>query len=84
MSIDRDKLWGIVAREREAFEKAAPEGYGAIVEVTLAGRNGPMVIHRAETLRNPDLPWTLFSVLTKEDNTGAPQAGDSRVVAHDD
>jgi hypothetical protein len=82
MSIDRQKLWSTVVRNYETFEKAAPEGYGAIVEVTLAGRAGPMVVHRAETFSNPDLPWTLLSVLSKEG--GVPLEADSRVLVHDD
>jgi hypothetical protein len=83
MSIDRQKLWSTVVRNYEAFRKAAPDGYGAIVEVTLAGRAGPMVVHRVETFGDPELPWSLFSVLSKEDSA-EPRAEDARVLVHDD
>jgi hypothetical protein len=83
MSIDRQKLWSIVAKTRETFHQSAPEGYGAIVEVTLAGRPGAVVVHRAETTTNPELPWTVFSIFSARDST-TPQENDSRIVVHDD
>jgi hypothetical protein len=83
MSVDRRKLWSIVAQTRETFHQSAPEGYGAIVEVTLAGRSGPLVVHRAETPTNPDLPWTVFSIFSAKDSS-TPQENDSRIVVHDD
>jgi hypothetical protein len=83
MSVDRQKLWGIVSRQREAFQAAAAEGYAAIVELTVAGRPGPLVVHRAEMPRNPDLPWTVFSVFSKEGGE-PPQPEDSRLLVHDD
>jgi hypothetical protein len=83
VSIDRQKLWSIVAQTRETFHKSAPEGYGAIVEVMLTGRSGPLVVHRAETPTNPDLPWTVFSIFSAKDSE-TPQENDSRIVVHDD
>jgi hypothetical protein len=83
MTIDRQKLWSIVAQTRETFHESAPEGYGAIVEVTLAGRSGPLVVHRAETPTNPDLPWTVFSIYSAKD-AAAPGENDSRILVHDD
>ena len=83
MTIDRQKLWSIVAQTHETFHKAAPEGYGVIVEVTLAGRSGPLVVHRAETPTNPDLPWTVFSIFSASDST-TPGESDSRILVHDD
>jgi hypothetical protein len=83
MGIDRQKLWSTVVSNYETFQKAAPEGFGAIVEVTLAGRAGPMVVHRAEAFSNLDLPWTLLSVLSKE-GSDVPLEADTRVLVHDD
>ena len=83
MSIDRQKLWSIVAKTRETFHQSAPEGYGAIVEVTLSGRSGALVVHRAETPTNPDLPWTVFSIFSERDSA-APKESDSRILVHDD
>src|SRR6266508_2012392 len=83
MSIDRQMLWTVVGRQRDTFQAAAAEGYAAVVELTIAGRPAPLVVHRAETLSNPDIPWTLFSVFSKEGGQ-PPQPEDSRLLVHDD
>jgi hypothetical protein len=40
-------------------------------------------VHRVETFGDPELPWSLFSVLSKEDSA-EPRAEDARVLVHDD
>ena len=54
--MDRHKLWRIVARNREDWQKAGPDDHEAVVEVTLVGRE-PFVVGRVETSRDPNDPW---------------------------
>ena len=63
-------IWRVVENNRAAADKAAPEGYQAIVEAHLVGVPAPVVVERVETRR--DQPWvTLHSYGPEEDRREA-------------
>jgi hypothetical protein len=73
-SIDRHKIWRIVANNREQLNNLAPDGYEAVVEVTIIGGE-TMTVGRVETSRESDFPWTmLYSKM--EHQAEKPQAND--------
>ena len=55
---DNHWIWRIVEDNRAAADKAAPEGYPAIVEAHLLGVPAPVVVERVETRR--DQPWVML------------------------
>ena len=60
MVIEQDNhwIWRIVENNRAAADKAAPDGYQAIVEAHLVGVPAPVVVERVETRR--DQPWVML------------------------
>jgi len=67
---DSHWIWRIVEHKRAAAEKAAPEGFQAIVEAHLAGVPAPVIVERVETRR--DQPWVmLHSYVAEEDQATA-------------
>jgi hypothetical protein len=61
VEIDRHKIWRIVRNNHQALEEHAPDGYNAVVEVTVAGRAEPVVLGEVHTSRDPLFPWILLA-----------------------
>ena len=58
--MDRHEIWRRVRYDHEQLSKNAPDGFEAVVDVYLAGREQPVELGRVETRRRIDDPWVRF------------------------
>jgi hypothetical protein len=58
--VDRHEIWRRVRYDQEQLSKNAPEGFEAVVDVYLAGREHPVELGWVETRRRIDDPWVRF------------------------
>lgn len=61
--MDRHRPWRIVASNCKELEGKTPEGYKAVVEVSVAGRLDPVRVEYVQTSRQADDPWTWFQAI---------------------
>jgi hypothetical protein len=59
--MDRHKIWRTVEHNLRGLEQAAPEGWRAVVDVFLAGREKPVRLGRVETSKDPAFPWVFLA-----------------------
>jgi hypothetical protein len=67
----RHALWRIVERKHAALQEIAPDGYTAVAEVFLAGREEPVELRFVETNSQGDDPWVWLEAVS----TGRGKAG---------
>jgi hypothetical protein len=57
---DRHEIWCRVKYDHDILTAKAPEGYEAVVDVFLVGREQPIELGWVETRRAADDPWVRF------------------------
>lgn len=72
---DRHKVWRVVAANWEEWSGKAPEGWEAIVEVTLPSGE-KVVVDQVTTTREPEFPWVILRSLA-EGTGDAPHSSSS-------
>lgn len=61
---DRHKIWRVVAANWEDWNGKAPDGWEAVVEVTLPSGE-KVLVDQVTTTREPDFPWVILHSLAE-------------------
>jgi hypothetical protein len=84
MAEPRHALWRIVDRKYSALQEIAPDGYAAVADVFLVGREEPVELRFVETNSQGDDPWiwleAVSSGLRAEGDDGENAAPDDYYV----
>jgi hypothetical protein len=72
--MDSHELWRRVMFDYERLDEKAPEGYGPVVDVYLAGRDEPIRLGWVTTDRDPSYPY----VRLQRHNPEFPEAEEGR------
>jgi hypothetical protein len=83
--VDRHEIWRRVKFDLDQMTKGAPEGYEAVVDVWLVGREQPVELGWVETRRAPDDPWVRFQQHNRafDDAEDGRHPGDLFVHVHE-
>jgi hypothetical protein len=83
--VDRHEIWRRIEHDHRVLSEKAPEGYEAVVDVYLAGREQPVELGWVETHRAPDDHWARFQQHNRafDDADGGRHPGDLFVHVHE-
>lgn len=70
--MDRGRLWRRVTSDREELQKLAPDGFEAVVEVFLVGREEPVVPVYVESSSSTEYPWVRMQARAAAGEPGEP------------
>jgi hypothetical protein len=84
--VNRHEIWRRVKFDYEQMSTKAPEGYEAVVDVYLAGREQPVELGFVSTHRAPDDPWVRFQQYNRafdDAEPGGRHPGDRFLHVHE-